>query len=91
MSYPHSRLEINLLNDLSLVSSWWPGCRLWAHMGPSQIRFHEGNATTWPGEPLAQLEVLSPRIPFRVPEPIPVAMLHGSGSVFGLRTFAQLP
>lgn len=24
--------------------------RLWAHLGPSQIRFHEGNPTAWPGE-----------------------------------------
>ena len=53
-----------LIDIVLIPAAWHPagGCRLWAHMGPSQIRFHEGNATTWPGEPLA-VEVLIPRIP----------------------------
>lgn len=55
----HIDLAVPKLEDAKLFWMEGLGCgetynpstgQLWAHMGPSQIRFHEGNATTWPGE-----------------------------------------
>ena len=55
----HIDVAVPKLEDAKLFWMEGLGCgetynsstgQLWAHLGPSQIRFHEGNPTAWPGE-----------------------------------------